>query len=141
MGREGRRIGSDIILGDRDVELTLQRVTEGLAKTDLKALLSPDSELERTLEGLALPTNSKVAKLSGSFDVDKELTDNKFREELTSFVETMKTKDNVRTIMGQLKRVAPFLYEALVSERDMYMAAGLNGLNELGSIVAVVGIA
>lgn len=43
--------------------------------------------------------------------------------------------------MGQLQRLAPFLYEALVSERDVYMATGLNGLNELESIVAVVGIA
>ena len=58
-----------------------------------------------------------------------------------SFVETMKTKENVKKIMGQLQRVAPFLYEALVSERDVYMATGLNGLNELETIVAVVGIA
>jgi len=140
--KEGRKISADIILGDRDVELTLRRVTEGLVKTDLKAFLSSDSELERTLEGMALPMNSEVgAKLNGSSDVGKELTDEQFREELTSFVETMKTKDNVRTVMGQLKRVAPFLYEALVSERDTYMATGLNGLNELESIVAVVGIA
>lgn len=43
--------------------------------------------------------------------------------------------------MEQLKLVAPFLYEALVSERDVYMATALNGLDELKSIVAVVGIA
>jgi hypothetical protein len=144
--KEGRKIGADIILGDRDVEVTLRRVTEGLAKTDLKALLSPDSELERTLEGMALPNPKAQAKLSGrsaSSDGgdEKELSDEQFREELTSFVETMKTKDNVRTIMGQLQRVAPFLYEALVSERDVYMATGLNGLNDIESIVAVVGIA
>ena len=144
--KEGRKIGADIILGDRDVEVTLRRVTEGLAKTDLKALLSPDSELERTLEGMALPNPKAQAKLSGQSSSsvggdEKELSDEQFREELTSFVETMKTKDNVRTIMGQLQRVAPFLYEALVSERDVYMATGLNGLNDIESIVAVVGIA
>lgn len=44
-------------------------------------------------------------------------------------------------ILFTVQRVAPFLYEALVSERDVYMATGLNGLNELESIVAVVGIA
>jgi len=144
--KEGRKLGSSIILGDRDVEVTLRRVTEGLAKTDLKALLSSDSELEQTL-GLSSPMNDNVAaKLSGSSSstsdgTGKELTDEEFRKELSSFVETMKTKDNVRKIMGQLQRVAPFLYEALVSERDVYMATGLNGLNELESIVAVVGIA
>jgi pheromone shutdown protein TraB len=70
-----------------------------------------------------------------------DLSDEKTREEFSSFVEVMKTKDNVRKIMGQLQRVAPALYEALVSERDAYMAAGLNGLDELETIVAVMGIA
>lgn len=141
--REGKKIGADIVLGDRDVEVTLQRVTEGLAKTDLRAFLSPDSELEKTLQGM-VPVNEGVADRmagAGSTDAAKELTDEQFKEELTSFVETMKTKENVRLIMGQLQRLAPFLYEALVSERDVYMATGLNGLNELESIVAVVGIA
>jgi pheromone shutdown protein TraB len=141
--KEGQKLGADIVLGDRDVEVTLRRVTEGLAKTDLKALLSPDSELEKTLEGM-VPVNAAVGERlaggSGSGQ-QQELTDAQFKEELTSFVETMKTKDNVKKIMGQLQRVAPFLYEALVSERDVYMATGLNGLNELETIVAVVGIA
>uniref|UniRef100_A0A6V0CCG5 Uncharacterized protein n=1 Tax=Pseudo-nitzschia australis TaxID=44445 RepID=A0A6V0CCG5_9STRA len=141
--KEGKKIGADIVLGDRDVEVTLRRVTEGLAKTDLKAFLSPDSELERTMQGM-LPVNEGVADRmagSSSSDAAKDLSDEQFKEELTSFVETMKTKENVRLIMGQLQRLAPFLYEALVSERDVYMATGLNGLNELESIVAVVGIA
>lgn len=80
-----------------------------MAKTDLKALLSSDSELEQTLEGLSSPMNDNVAaKLSGSSSsasdgTGKELTDEEFRKELSSFVETMKTKDNVRKIMGQRK--------------------------------------
>ena len=138
--KEGQKLGSDIVLGDRDVEVTLRRVTEGLAKTDLKTFLSPDSELERTLEEM-VPVNAAVGnRLAGETGSD-QLTDAEFKEELTSFVETMKTKENVKKIMGQLQRVAPFLYEALVSERDIYMATGLNGLNELETIVAVVGIA
>ena len=43
--------------------------------------------------------------------------------------------------MSQLEKMAPALYQALVSERDAYMAAGLNGLDELETIVAVVGVA
>jgi pheromone shutdown protein TraB len=134
--KEGRKLGSDIVLGDRDVEVTLRRVTEGLAKTDLKALFSSDSELEQTLQEI-VPTNME-SKLMSSKD---SLNDEEFRQEFSSFVETMKSKENVNKIMNQLKTAAPFLYEALVSERDAYMAAGLNGLNELESIVAVVGIA
>lgn len=138
--KEGRKLGADIVLGDRDVEVTLRRVTEGLAKTDLKALLSPDSELEKALEGM-VPVDAAVGERLAGGSSSSELTDAQFKEEVTSFVETMKTKENVKKIMGQLQRVAPFLYEALVSERDVYMATGLNGLNELETIVAVVGIA
>eukprot|EP00535_Pseudo-nitzschia_heimii_P006149 CAMPEP_0197185054 /NCGR_PEP_ID=MMETSP1423-20130617/11114_1 /TAXON_ID=476441 /ORGANISM="Pseudo-nitzschia heimii, Strain UNC1101" /LENGTH=429 /DNA_ID=CAMNT_0042636017 /DNA_START=79 /DNA_END=1368 /DNA_ORIENTATION=+ len=137
--KEGKKLGADIVLGDRDVEVTLRRITEGLAKTDIKTLLSPDSELEKTLESM-VPANAAMnERLSGGSS--SEMTDAQFKEEMTSFVETMKTKENVKKIMGQLQRVAPFLYEALVSERDVYMATGLNGLNELETIVAVVGIA
>ena len=43
--------------------------------------------------------------------------------------------------MGQLKRVAPEIYQALVAERDAYMANGLDKLNAFPVIVAVMGIA
>ena len=123
--KEGQKLGADIVLGDRDVEVTLRRITEGLAKTDLKALLSPDSELEKTLEAMVPISSSAGERLAGQKGSGtSELTDAQFKEELTGFVETMKTKENVKLIMGQLKRVAPFLYDALVSERDVYMATG-----------------
>ncbi len=139
--REGQTIGSDIVLGDRDVEVTLRRLTEGLARTDLQALMNPDSELEQSLKELV---PSKVASSSSSSsrgDPLADLTDEEFREEFSTFVETMKAKENVRKVMVQLERLAPALYEALVSERDAYMAAGLNGLDELETVVAVMGVA
>ena len=136
--REGQRIGSDIVLGDRDVEVTLRRVAESLARTDLKALMNPDSELEQSLKEL-VPSEMASGNQNGA-DIG-DLSDEEFRKEFSSFVETMKAKENVRKIMNQLERVAPALYEALVSERDAYMAAGLNGLYELETIVAVMGVA
>ena len=134
--REGQKIGSDIVLGDRDVEVTLRRVTEGLARTDLKALMNPDSELEQSLKEL-VPSKVSIS----SKDDFSDLSNEEFREEFSSFVETMKAKENVRKVMNQLEKIAPALYQALVSERDAYMAAGLNGLDELETIVAVVGVA
>lgn len=134
--QEGQKIGSAIVLGDRDVEVTLQRVTEGLAKTDIKALLNPDSELEQSLKEL-VPSNMENVNPND----DLNLSDEEFRKEFSTFVETMKAKENVRKVMGQLELIAPALYQALVSERDAYMAAGLNGLDELETIVAVVGVA
>jgi pheromone shutdown protein TraB len=134
--REGQTIGADIVLGDRDVEVTLRRLTEGLAQTDLSALFNPDSDLERSMKEL-VPSSI----VDSSVKTTGDLSDAQFRDEFSTFVETMKTKENVKKIMGQLQKTAPALYKALVSERDAYMAAGLNGLNDYEVIVTVVGIA
>lgn len=127
--KEGQRIGATIILGDRDVEVTLQRLTQALSKTDLQALLQPNSELEQTMAAI-MPSQP----LPSSDDV-------KFKEEMTAYVETMKAKENVKLLMLQLQRAAPELYEALVAERDAYMANGLDKLSIYQTIVAVMGIA
>ena len=127
--REGQKVGAKVILGDRDVEVTLRRLSEALRQTDLRALLSPDSELEASMRALVpndLPTDS---------------TSDNFKNEMSAYVETMKAKENVNVIMGQLKRVAPEIYQALVAERDVYMANGLDKLNTFPVIVAVMGIA
>jgi uncharacterized protein YbaP (TraB family) len=127
--REGQNVGAKVILGDRDVDVTLQRLSEALRRTDLRALLNPDSELEASMKALMpndLPIDSK---------------DDNFKNEMTAYVETMKAKENVNVIMGQLKRVAPEIYQALVAERDAYMANGLDKLNVFPVIVAVMGIA
>ena len=53
------------------------------------------------------------------------------REEFETFVETMKTKENIQKIMRGLQSTAPEIYEAMVAERDIYMGRGLDelGLN------------
>mmetsp|Transcript_5604 Transcript_5604/g.7974 ORF Transcript_5604/g.7974 Transcript_5604/m.7974 type:complete len:413 (+) Transcript_5604:78-1316(+) len=134
--REGQKVGSKIVLGDRDVEVTLRRVTEALAKTDIKSLLSPDSELERSMKQLLPPQEE-----GGSALVNEDLKDEKIRKEFSQYVETMKAKENVKVLMEQLKKLAPELHKALVAERDAYMANGLNSLDQFSSIVAVMGIA
>ena len=127
--RQGQKVGATIVLGDRDVEVTLQRLTQALAKTNFATLLQPDSELEKTMNTI-MPSqpipNSE---------------NEKFKEEMTVYVETMKAKENVKLLMTQLKRAAPELYEALVAERDAYMANGLDKLDVFPTIVAVMGIA
>mmetsp|Transcript_4715 Transcript_4715/g.6994 ORF Transcript_4715/g.6994 Transcript_4715/m.6994 type:complete len:412 (+) Transcript_4715:65-1300(+) len=134
--REGQKVGSKIVLGDRDVEVTLRRVTEALAKTDIKSLLSPDSELERSMKQLLPPQDEGNSGL-----VNEDLADEKNRKEFSAYVETMKAKENVKVLMDELKKLAPELHKALVAERDAYMANGLNSLNQFPSVVAVMGIA
>ncbi|KAL3920467.1 MAG: hypothetical protein SGILL_003246, partial [Bacillariaceae sp.] len=123
--KEGAQLGSAIVLGDQDVDVSLRRMAKAIFQTDLKLMMGSDSELEATL-----------AEISGSGDVFKEtgsLKDEKYKAEFTDFVEKVKTKESVRKMMTQLKRLSPAMYDALVGERDAYMAAGLNGLNELES--------
>lgn len=128
--REGRKVGASIVLGDRDVEVTLRRLTEALAETDLKELMNPDSELEKSMSEL-LPGKPP----------SPDMGDDEFRQEMSTYVETMKAKDNVRKIMKELKKSAPAIYKALVEERDIYMAQGLDSLNQFPTTVAVMGIA
>ena len=113
--------------------MTLRRLTEALARTDLKKLLAADSELEENMKQL-LPKDVSPSDLqNGTGDMSTE--------QLKYFVETVKAKDNVRLLMSNLKAVAPEVYQAMVAERDEYMANGLDKLDQFESIVAVMGIA
>ena len=151
--KEGLAVGSTIVLGDRDVEITLQRLTRALTKTDIRKLLSADSEVERSMEEL-LPEGMKnqLAKQSSSNSKSGSGDDSGMsgvsvsKEEFSVFVETMKTKDNVKKIMSALRSTAPEIYEAMVAERDRYMGRGLDELattlnTKVDSTVAVVGMA
>ncbi len=136
--REGLNGGSKIILGDQDVEITLRRLTEALSKTDLKKLLAADNELEESMKSF-MPEGSMSG--SGSSGGGSGDPTGMSKEQLSYFVETVKAKENVRLVMGNLQRISPELYNALVRERDIYMANGIDKLNQFDSMVAVMGIA
>ena len=82
--REGLAIDSTIVLGDRDVEVTLKRLTQALAKTDIRKLLSSDSEVEKSMEGL-LPQEMKTQMKQQTDSITMGVDDATFN----SFVETM----------------------------------------------------
>ena len=68
------------------------------------------------------------------------------KDEFKYFVdETMKAKDNVKNANGNFfhNSVAPKIYQAMVCERDSYMASnnGLDRLNQFDSIADIMGIA
>ena len=130
--KEGQSIGADIVLGDRDVEVTLRRLTQALAVTDVQKLMDPDNELEQSLREL-LPSGGDPSMATKDPAAMKE--------ELSTFVESIKTRESVRKIMGQLKEIAPALVQVMLEERDAYMAGGLDTLNQYTVIVAVMGIA
>ena len=81
-------------------------------------IMSPDSELERNMAEL-LP-----GKLPSP-----DMSDEVFKQEMSSYVETMKAKDNVHKIMKELKKVAPAMCATLVVEEgDICVGQGLHCL-------------
>ncbi|GAX10082.1 hypothetical protein FisN_2Lh351 [Fistulifera solaris] len=129
---EAQKQGADVILGDQDVQITLRRLTQALASTDLSklnddALSSKFSDLMGGGKAMELPPSGVM--------------DDKYKEELTKMVESMKNRENVRAIMTELKEVAPALAQVMLTERDAYMATGIDTLNQFECIVAVMGIA
>jgi hypothetical protein len=133
--RAGQEVGAAIVLGDQDVQVTLRRLTQALAVTDLDKLLSPNSALEKSMaELLPPPPSSSVVKASATDTAS-------FKQELTDYVERLKSRDSVRKLMAELNEVAPALIQVMLTERDAYMAAGLDTLSQFDCIVAVMGLA
>jgi pheromone shutdown protein TraB len=129
---EAQKQGADVILGDQDVQITLRRLTQALASTDLSklnddALSSKFSDLMGGGKAMELPPSGVM--------------DDIYKEEFTKMVESMKNRENVRAIMTELKEVAPALAQVMLTERDAYMATGIDTLNQFECIVAVMGIA
>ena len=63
------------------------------------------------------------------------------KDTLASMVETLKARENVDLLMSKLQTSAPLIYGAMVSERDEYMAKGIDGESGSKRMVAVVGVA
>lgn len=133
--RAGQEIGAAIVLGDQDVEITLRRLTQALAVTDLTQLLSPDAPFEKSMAELLPPAAETMPT------ADKTGSTAQFKQEMSEYVERLKSRESVRKIMTELNEVAPALVQVMLKERDAYMAAGIDTLNQFESIVAVMGIA
>ncbi|KAJ8603210.1 hypothetical protein CTAYLR_003828 [Chrysophaeum taylorii] len=102
-----------VLLADRDIDVTFQRVSEALKAID----------------------PAKLDEIETPFFVE---------DSLTASIELMKTRQNVRAIVGQLKDLAPELYEAILVERDDVIASNLiAAINDARprAVVAVVGMA
>ncbi|GMH65417.1 hypothetical protein TL16_g04192 [Triparma laevis f. inornata] len=124
--QEGSKLGSKIVLGDRDVDVTLTRLSDAISSTDISTVdfTGLDSQLASDID---------IKDLADPKDLDKT--------QISDIIETMKQRDNVTKLMKELEREMPLVYNALVKERDEYMAKGINDLNESNVMVAVCGIA
>ena len=107
------RIGADVALIDRDIQVTIQRFWARMGFREKLRLLW---ELSLAIAGFGGGGDEE-------FDVE-ELTDT----------------DVVTALMEEFRRFSPRGAEALIDERDAYLAHNLVGLREAGlQVVAVVG--
>jgi pheromone shutdown protein TraB len=125
--KEGQRVGAAVVVGDMDEDVIVRRLAQALLKTDLWKLLTADSESEELMkelrhEGVSSSTEGKTSE-----------------EELEEFVEAMKRRDRVRKIASRYQEIAPSLLQVLLTDRDTYMAAGLETLDHYPVVVAVMG--
>lgn len=118
--REARACGAKLLLGDRDVQITLRRLSQALRSTDLEEL-AQSSQMDL---GLGLGT------LEGGS-----------AENISASLEKLKRRDTMRKVMDFYKLEAPELYSAMIGERDKVMATNLLSLPGRQSTVAVVGLA
>lgn len=136
--RAGQELGATIVLGDRDVELTLRRLPQALAVTDFNPLLHPSADFERALADLGGGGGgpSVLEPMRQDFDNPAE-----FKQALSAYVEKLKDRRSIANVMTQLNEVAPALVQVMLTERDAYMATGIDTLNDYECMVAVMGLA
>ncbi|CAM9129561.1 unnamed protein product [Choristocarpus tenellus] len=117
--REAKVLRAKILLGDRDVNVTLRRLTEALRVTDMNRLGEMQiPELESSMQGITTGEADKI----------------------NSAVEIIKQRQTMRKLSALLQEGAPEVYNAMLGERDVYMANSL--INSGGKrTVGVVGLA
>lgn len=125
---EGLNKGAVIVLGDRDMDVTLRRIAQALASTDPARLALVDQKLTATMKA-KIPEMGEWQR-SGAVSQD----------ELKEFVEQLKTRDTTKLLMDIFKEEVPDIHYALVGERDLYMSRGIDKLSQFRSMVAVMGL-
>ena len=122
---EASRLNASVLLGDRDIQITMQRLKEA------------DAEVARLRRMGALPTVDAARNRSlpnGRFD--SETT----RDQVQQMTRELLQPDNVRAMREYMKEQAPPIYDVLIAERDTYMAHALRDASG-DSVVGVVGLA
>ncbi len=107
-----RQVNADVALIDRNIQVTLKRTINGMS---LREKLTFGWELLK------------------SFFIGDEM-----EEDLKEEVEILKQEETIKEVMEFFKQSSPGGYNALVHERDAYMAYNLKSLEEY-NVVAVVG--
>lgn len=124
---EGKLLGAKVLLGDRDVDTTLSALYSAIIATTPAEFETLNNRLNGLMEG--------VGELSGTGDEGKVT-----KAELASFMERLKTRESITRLTGVMRESAPALYNALIGDRDKYMADAIASA-DFKTLVGVVGFA
>ena len=121
--QEGCTYGADIVLGDQDSQVTFRRVIQASIVTGTDKI----SDLEQKMK---LPSGGGEGASGGPMSKDDFL----------ARVESKEAREHIRAMHAEQVEIAPAFMHVLVTERDAFMAAGLDSLNQYEVIVAVIGM-
>jgi len=128
---EARKVNAKVLLGDRDVDVTLQRLAVALGATDQQQFLRVVDRLNAIEDEMGI---SSALPGSGGGDISKE--------QLAKLVENMKRTDTLSALMQALREEVPLIYNAMIGERDVFMANSMGGNMPSDCVmVSVVGAA
>ena len=127
---EGLDQGATIVLGDRDMDVTLRRIAQALASTDPKKLQEVDKKLTETMKN-EIPEVEEWQR-TGKVALEPD--------EFKDFIEKLKSRDTTDRLMTIFQQEVPQIHDALVAERDVYMANNIDRLSQFQSMVAVMGL-
>ena len=128
---EGRKIDAKILLGDRNVDITLARLASALSKTDRTRFET---------------FSNKLMELEGSMGIDSDaVLARGTKQDVATLVEGLKQRQLIREVMANLKTDLPEIYSAMIGERDVFMADAISNClleqRQGKSLVGVVGAA
>ena len=124
---EARALNATVLLGDQDFNVTMRRLKE--AEAEVRRLRSEGKISREAAMAAADKVPSSLRKKDGPLTA----------EAVTQMTADLKQRDNARAVVDYMKRAAPPVYEAMIGERDRYMARALE-VAPGTSVVAVVGL-
>lgn len=134
---QGLEEGATIILGDRDVDVTIERQKQALLSTGPRRLRQAQKTMDAVMVNEMIRKGAIITpEKKAEYDAKGGMTKEDYQND---FIEKMKGRDTTELQMKIMKEQMPEIYDALVAERDSYMANNIDKLAQFKSMVAVMG--
>ena len=134
---QGLEEGATIVLGDRDVDVTIKRMAQAVLSTGPARLRQAQKKMDAVMMDEMIRKGAIITpEKKAEYDAKGGMTKEDYQND---FIEKMKGRDTTELQMKTMKEEMPEIYDALVAERDSYMANNIDKLAQFKSIVAVMG--